>query len=532
MNVLIVDDEFPALLAIKYMVDWSELEVDNVYTAMNVQGAKQIFARHPVDFLLCDIEMPQENGLELLAWVKDHYPDTLPALLTNHAEFSYAQQAVGLGSIDYLLKPISPAQLHQLIQRVGELSRQRRRSREFANMGESLLANRQKLFESFWTELIHGGIPSRRNSVQRAAQQWGIELPKKVIPVMICVSHWNEELSSEDQRLMEYALCNSAEDMILETRGTALHLRQSKLLALRYEEESGIRAADMESLCETYIQITGKYFSCEVVCYLGGPCSCEELAGTVHRLEKLEEETLTPSRRILVLDQPGKCVEMVIPNMENWRFLLMDDQGDAVANQVEEYLDQYVNQNMDTAQLYRFQQAFLQMLYGVMEQKNISAHLLLGDKKTMEMFHRSQRSVKELCNWVRHIVDKSTRYVAEVRETESIVERIKKYVALHIDQEISREDIANAVFLNKDYMARIFKQETGISIAAYVQQEKLQLASVLIAKTTTSISGIASQVGYSSFSHFSRVFRQFTGVTPMEYRKQHWSDTEEKREKS
>lgn len=210
----------------------------------------------------------------------------------------------------------------------------------------------------------------------------------------------------------------------------------------------------------------------------------------------------------------------------------MDDQGDAVANQVEEYLDQYVNQNMDTAQLYRFQQAFLQMLYGVMEQKNISAHLLLGDKKTMEMFHRSQRSVKELCNWVRHIVDKSTRYVAEVRETESIVERIKKYVALHIDQEISREDIANAVFLNKDYMARIFKQETGISIAAYVQQEKLQLASVLIAKTTTSISGIASQVGYSSFSHFSRVFRQFTGVTPMEYRKQHWSDTEEKREKS
>ena len=129
-------------------------------------------------------------------------------------------------------------------------------------------------------------------------------------------------------------------------------------------------------------------------------------------------------------------------------------------------------------------------------------------------------------------MDKSTRYVAEVRETESIVERIKKYVALHIDQEISREDIANAVFLNKDYMARIFKQETGISIAAYVQQEKLQLASVLIAKTTTSISGIASQVGYSSFSHFSRVFRQFTGVTPMEYRKQHWSDTEEKREKS
>ena len=58
MNILIVDDELPALLAIKYMVDWPRLEVENVYTAADVPGAKRVFERQPIDFLLCDIEMP------------------------------------------------------------------------------------------------------------------------------------------------------------------------------------------------------------------------------------------------------------------------------------------------------------------------------------------------------------------------------------------------------------------------------------------------------------------------------------------
>ncbi len=77
MNILIVDDELPALLAIKYMVDWPRLEVENVYTAADVPGAKRVFERQPIDFLLCDIEMPQENGLELLSWVRENHPDTI-----------------------------------------------------------------------------------------------------------------------------------------------------------------------------------------------------------------------------------------------------------------------------------------------------------------------------------------------------------------------------------------------------------------------------------------------------------------------
>ena len=159
------------------------------------------------------------------------------------------------------------------------------------------------------------------------------------------------------------------------------------------------------------------------------------------------------------------------------------------------------------------------MLYHVLEMKNIQAHLLLGDKKTMELFRRSQHSIEELERWVRHVVERSAQYAAEVAGTEPVVERIKKYVSLHIDQDISREDIANAVFLNKDYMARVFKHETGVSVAAYVQREKLKLASALIASTDIPISDIASQIGYSSFSHFSRMFRQYTGMAPMEYRK-------------
>lgn len=516
MNILIVDDELPALLAIKYMVDWPRLEVENVYTAADVPGAKRVFERQPIDFLLCDIEMPQENGLELLSWVRENHPDTIRALLTNHAEFSYAQQAMALGSIDYLLKPIVPEQLERLVRRAGDLCRERRQEKELAHMGESWETNRKKLLEGFWLDLIYGEIPSNRESIERAARRRKLCLPARVLPVLISVRQQNEEFFPEEDRLAEYALCNSAEEMILETRGVVLHLHHAKLLALRYMEGKD-GTGDMETLCEGYVQLAKKYFSCDVACCLGQPAEWEELAEMVARLEQLEEENV--SRSVCVLDRTGRKVELEIRHLEQWRALLMEEKGEIVIGQVAEYLSQYAGKNIDAAQLYRFQQAFLQMLYHVLEMKNIQAHLLLGDKKTMELFRRSQHSIEELERWVRHVVERSAQYAAEVAGTEPVVERIKKYVSLHIDQDISREDIANAVFLNKDYMARVFKHETGVSVAAYVQREKLKLASALIASTDIPISDIASQIGYFSFSHFSRMFRQYTGMAPMEYRK-------------
>ena len=72
MNLLIVDDEMFAIQGILDDVPWEQLKFDNIYTANSYAQAVNIFRSHKVDILLCDIEMPMGNGLDLVQWVRGH----------------------------------------------------------------------------------------------------------------------------------------------------------------------------------------------------------------------------------------------------------------------------------------------------------------------------------------------------------------------------------------------------------------------------------------------------------------------------
>ena len=66
---------------------------------------------------MCDIEMPQTNGLALLSWIRANYPQTGCVFVTNYSVFQYAQEAIRLGCLDYILKPITPQQITASIEK-------------------------------------------------------------------------------------------------------------------------------------------------------------------------------------------------------------------------------------------------------------------------------------------------------------------------------------------------------------------------------------------------------------------------------
>lgn len=126
MQALLVDDEVVALNALRRRVDWEEYGVDRVFTASSMRQAQEIFAREKVDFMLCDIEMPQGNGLELFEWVKIYHPATECIYVTCHPEYEYIRQALKLGSADYILKPIDYEELKEILRQLVErLKRER-----------------------------------------------------------------------------------------------------------------------------------------------------------------------------------------------------------------------------------------------------------------------------------------------------------------------------------------------------------------------------------------------------------------------
>lgn len=104
ITILIVDDDKLLVDKLEETVNWSKIGIDMVFTANNIRQAQKLLEEYPIEMLLCDIDMPQGNGLELLEWIRYKKLDIECAFLSSYANFAYAQMALKLSSREYLLK--------------------------------------------------------------------------------------------------------------------------------------------------------------------------------------------------------------------------------------------------------------------------------------------------------------------------------------------------------------------------------------------------------------------------------------------
>ncbi|MDE6167460.1 MAG: AraC family transcriptional regulator [Acetatifactor sp.] len=148
MRLLIVDDEYFAIQGIMDGVNWEVLQFDEILQAGSYGQAVELLERQPVEILLCDIEMPDESGLELIEWVNGQYPDTECIILSCHDEFDFARQAVRLKCLDYILKPVRYEFLTEVLGKAMETVEKKHRQSALEDYGklyvESIAQSRKK----------------------------------------------------------------------------------------------------------------------------------------------------------------------------------------------------------------------------------------------------------------------------------------------------------------------------------------------------------------------------------------------------
>lgn len=105
-----------------------------------------------------------------------------------------------------------------------------------------------------------------------------------------------------------------------------------------------------------------------------------------------------------------------------------------------------------------------------------------------------------------------------MRDT-SITRKILLYIESHLDQELSLERIAKEFSYSKFYIARIFKDHTGVTLYKYVQGRRLNEAARKLAETKRPVTEIALEAGYGSQQAFTQAFRCIYNCTPQEYRR-------------
>lgn len=96
---------------------------------------------------------------------------------------------------------------------------------------------------------------------------------------------------------------------------------------------------------------------------------------------------------------------------------------------------------------------------------------------------------------------------------------IADFLSQNCEQQWNLDDIAQKFYLSKYYVCRLFKDVTGYSINEYINIHRVQKAQWYLTETTMSISEIAGQIGFGSMTHFEKIFKTYTSMTPLQYRK-------------
>lgn len=534
LQAIIVDDEIHAVQGTKEGVPWNDLGIYQVHVAYNIRQAKEVLEQHRIDIMICDIEMPQGTGLELLQWVREKHIQVESIFLTCHAEFRYAQHAVQLGSLEYMLKPVRFNELEAVLRRAAEKIQKTNEQAQYNEMlqhySKLWSIHQPLLIERFWLDLIHQTIPSQSGVIQEEISRRGIHytIDMKFVTILVSVREWRKVLQARDEKIMEYALRNSAEHVfqIDQQPCQIVPIKEGLLLITLPNEDFSFQSGlGLEAVCTSYIESCSRYFYCDLNCYIGSLAALENVREIVENLIQMDAENVNGIGRVYVsgkLQSKERILSM--PDLNNWSTLLKQGSKEKLLREIQSlYAEMAQTEGLDAYSLQVFYHDFMQMVYYVLKLEGLQAHRIISSKEFQSLAAEATRSVNHLFVWARQVVETAIEHIHSTRQSTTVVERVKHYIQEHIGQNVTREEVAGHFYLNVDYLSRIFKKETGQLLSDYLLGERMRLSIELLLTTDLPVSTIAVTVGYSNFSHFAKIFKRETGISPLEYRKQHQS---------
>jgi YesN/AraC family two-component response regulator len=132
----------------------------------------------------------------------------------------------------------------------------------------------------------------------------------------------------------------------------------------------------------------------------------------------------------------------------------------------------------------------------------------------------NEAELKELLNKAIYNISQSSQQVDHINAVNySLPVRLAcEYIEKNFQENINLNKISNYVSLSKNYFCNIFKKETGITIWDYLIRIRMEEAKRMLLETEQKTYEISEKVGYDDPSYFGRLFKKYTGFTPIEFR--------------
>lgn len=531
MNLLIVDDQKSVIDGLLKGIDWKKLSIDQVLTAYNAQDAKAVLEVQPVDIVLCDIEMPVESGLDLFRWIKDRSLSPYFIFLTSHAEFSYAQEAIKLGAADYVIQPAPYKEIEHAVTKAVEAVGCEQKQEVLLSRGKVFEEQKQMIAVDLLRNLINGRL-NRKAWQDFSEMHLLLDLNRKAYLVMAQIVKWHTASEKWETNLLEFSFANVVKEIFLTQNQicqTASIEENLFAMVFQGQDENEMSQSNLVQQLQFLGSVCTRFFKCDIAFYFNEPGFLEGAEEQWNSLMKFCEENVLLKKGIFPQKNTGPAVEHVyrIQQIKHWHSLLKEGYPKTVEKEAVKLLhDLSAQGQMDQNILRNFYQDFIQMLHSALEEEGRNLRDFFRTAEEMEYYRNGMKSVKEMQDLISFVSSNYTTRTA-VEDSKAIIQQVLDYIAGHLEDEIRRDEIAEHVHLNRDYLSRMFRRETGISLKEYITEQKMEAAKSLLRTTNLPVSYIAAKMGYCNSSHFSYTYKKVMGNTPLEERQ---DDSESKPE--
>lgn len=515
MNILIVDDEYYIVQGILNNIDWPSLGIEKTLFCYSADQAMKIFMEDDVDILLTDIAMPKKSGLDLIQWVNDNGYTPIKLLLTGHQDFNYAQTAINLGCSQYIVKPVQPKKLYELLQEATDKARRNRSASLAQKMAASWDTDNHLKQVHFWTEIFKTKKSLTSTELQNTLDRYSLpsQWTQRKFGFLVIQGYPTQDgLPVKD-------LSESLIHMFPEYENSFIYKEDTSKLIL-------IDPIDADQSNQIFKLLTEVYAMYRFVLFQSHPVSLVDVPRFYSRVNHLIETTFPIENIHLIIDllldiNPVKQLPIEQLSMDLWPQLIIKGKTQEIINNIKRL---FIRKTAlypihDLRTIY---QGIIHAVLSVLETLEFDSKGFLSSIQSIEDHEEITASAENFIVWAQQTLYYVNEMIQSQNDADPFLNTVKQYIKNNLSSpELNRNSIADVVHMNPDYISHLFHKHSGEHLNAYITKERIELAKRLILTSNRSLQEISDAAGFSTPSYFHRQFKKSTGTTPQQYKANH-----------
>lgn len=528
-KLLIVDDEPLVQVGIKSMLNWSELNIEVVGTAMNGQIALRMIQDCSPDIVITDIKMPVMSGLELIKACREQYGTEYPhfIILTSYEDFHMVKEAITYQVTDYLVKlELTPQTLTDAIHRVLE---QINRSKRTVSTTSNIV---YPFHDKFFIRLLNNLFESEE---QFALQSKELNLNFQFNGYVCCYGEMNCNQAENLPVERQLALFSTSMQMLQELSGKyrpsyslSLDTRHFALIfcygdsAISQNADSWVISLKdtLKHIFETIKNYYNVSFRCGIGNYVDKPLAiCDS-----YQYSRQAFQTTDSENPILYFE------DCITAGSRRNSFNISLFKSD-LTKAFEEYDSEAMHQTLQAlCELFlAHPNHYVQALDGTCNILFLAISLLQDGEKIVSDFFRDSpdgyrsiyklTNVEQIVNWLNFFEQQLCTLFENHRKDykNHTVANVKKYIQAHVAQHLSLNEVAAVFGISPNYLSQLFGKYNDMGFTEYVNTCKITESKHLLDEGDLKVYEVAEMLGFESSFYFSKVFKKVEGISPTEY---------------